>query len=68
MTDRAIEDYTAALRIDPDNTETYGIRGLAYYKKKDYPHARADWEKVLQLDPNNAAARNNLEVLRELGY
>jgi hypothetical protein len=26
-----------------------------------------DWEKALQLAPNNAGARTNLEVLRNMG-
>jgi Flp pilus assembly protein TadD len=36
--------------------------------KEDYARARADWEKALQLDPNNAVARQNLEVLRKQGH
>jgi hypothetical protein len=28
----------------------------------------ADWEKVLQINPNHADARNNLEALRGMGY
>jgi cytochrome c-type biogenesis protein CcmH/NrfG len=36
--------------------------------KEDYRRARADWEKALQLNPNDATARQNLEVLRGMGY
>jgi Flp pilus assembly protein TadD len=68
MNDRAIEDYTAALRIDPNYAKAYSNRGVAYYNKEDYRRARADYEKALQLDPNDTIARNNLELLRNMGY
>ncbi|MDR0629377.1 MAG: tetratricopeptide repeat protein [Treponema sp.] len=43
-------------------------RGSAYYYKKDYARVRADWEKALQLNPNEANERKNLEVLRGMDY
>jgi Flp pilus assembly protein TadD len=46
----------------------YNSRGVAYIMKNDYAHARADWEKALQINPNNAAARNNLEHLQNEGH
>jgi Flp pilus assembly protein TadD len=58
----------AARRIDPNYAAAYNNRGNAYYNKKDYRRARADYEKALQLDPNDATARNNLERLRGMGY
>jgi cytochrome c-type biogenesis protein CcmH/NrfG len=36
--------------------------------KENYAQARADWEQVLQLNPNYAGARDNLEALRAMGY
>jgi Tfp pilus assembly protein PilF len=36
--------------------------------KNDYARARADWEKVLEIDPNNAQARHNLGILQGMGY
>ncbi|MDR2796250.1 MAG: tetratricopeptide repeat protein [Spirochaetaceae bacterium] len=41
---------------------------MAYANKGDYRRARADYEKALQLDPNDTLARNNLELLRKMGY
>ena len=32
--DRAIADYTAAIRLDPKNAEYYSARGDAYMKKR----------------------------------
>jgi tetratricopeptide (TPR) repeat protein len=65
---KAIDDYTQAIRLDPDNAAAYSNRGNAYYGKGDYQRTRADWEQALRLDPNNATARSNLELLRQQGY
>ncbi|CAG2183622.1 unnamed protein product, partial [Oppiella nova] len=35
-------------------------RGQAYFGQKDYDLARNDFNAVLQLDPNNKAAKNQL--------
>jgi tetratricopeptide (TPR) repeat protein len=45
----------------------YHSRGVVYANKKDYKRARADFEQALQLDPDNAIARNNLERLKKEG-
>jgi hypothetical protein len=34
----------------------------------DVDRAIADWERVLQINPNHAGARSNLEGLRQRGY
>jgi tetratricopeptide (TPR) repeat protein len=66
--DKAVADYTQALRLDPNYAAAYINRGIAYSYKEDYARARADWEKALQLDPNNAGVRGILEALREMGH
>jgi tetratricopeptide (TPR) repeat protein len=38
-----------------------------YYNKGDYQRARADWNRALQLDPNNTYSKANLEKLRKEG-
>jgi tetratricopeptide (TPR) repeat protein len=71
MTDRAIEDYTAALRLDPKDAAAYNNRGIAYAMKEDYRRARADWEKALEIDPNDGNAlyiRGELYELKNMGY
>jgi tetratricopeptide (TPR) repeat protein len=62
--DRAIEDYTHAIRLKADYAAAYLNRGLAYHSKGEYDQAIADWEKVLQINPNLVQARDNLEWLR----
>jgi Flp pilus assembly protein TadD len=68
MTDRAIEDCTAALCIDPKDADAYNNRGVAYAMKKDYRRARADYEKALQIDPNDWSANYDLQELKNMGY
>jgi len=52
--DKAIADYSQAIKLNPNNAVGYGIRGDAYYKKNDYDKAIADYSQAIKLDPNNA--------------
>jgi tetratricopeptide (TPR) repeat protein len=47
--DRAINDYTAAIRIDAELTGAYTGRGLAYEGKAEAERAKADYRKALAL-------------------
>ncbi len=50
--DRAIADYTEAIRLDPKYAHAYNNRGNAYGAKGDYDHAIADFDQVIrELDP-----------------
>ncbi len=51
--DRAIADYDAALRLDPNNPHTYNSRGFASQKKGDHDRAIADYDAAIRLDPRN---------------
>jgi tetratricopeptide (TPR) repeat protein len=57
--DRAIADYTSALRIDPNYAKAYFNRGNAYGMKGDYDRAIADFTSALRIDPNYAKAYNS---------
>jgi tetratricopeptide (TPR) repeat protein len=57
--DKAIADYTAALRINPNDVAAYVNRGNAYNNKGMYDQAIADCTAALRLDPNNAIAYYN---------
>jgi tetratricopeptide (TPR) repeat protein len=54
--DKAITDFTEAIRLDTENKEAYINRGLAYYLKNDYDQAIEDYTKTIQLDPENMKA------------
>jgi tetratricopeptide (TPR) repeat protein len=57
--DRAIADYTAALRLEPNNPRPMNLRGIAYRLKGEYDAAIADYDAVLKREPNNAQTYNN---------
>ena len=61
--DRAIVDYSDALRIDPKLADIFNIRGELYRGKGDRPRALADFSAALKLNPQHAAARANFKAL-----
>ena len=58
-TDRAIADYTAAIRLEPTYANAYYNRGNAYSNKGDTDRAIADYTEAIRLDPKNANAYYN---------
>jgi uncharacterized caspase-like protein len=65
----AIEDFTQAIRLDPNMAAAYYNRGNAYYRKGDYDRAIADYEAALRIEPNHPYAKTNLEYARRArGY
>jgi tetratricopeptide (TPR) repeat protein len=57
--DRAIDDLTQAIRLEPDDAGAYTSRGIAYADKGDYDRAIADYNQAIRLDPNYANAYNS---------
>jgi tetratricopeptide (TPR) repeat protein/predicted small secreted protein len=57
--DRAIADFTQAIRLDPYSAMAYVERGDAYNAKGDYDRAIADYSRAIGLDPEDAAAYND---------
>ena len=53
--DKAIKDFSEAIRLDPKNAEAFVFRGIARGEKKDYPAAIEDFTEAINLDPKNAA-------------
>ena len=54
QTDRAIDDFTAAIRLNPDRSDKYIHRGLAWAKKREFNRAIADFSDAIQRDPGGA--------------
>jgi len=47
------------IRLNPDNSGSYNLRGNAYYYGKgDYDSAIADYTDAIRIDPNYAIAYN----------
>jgi lipoprotein NlpI len=54
--DRAIADYSEAIRLDPKDVWAHHNRGLAYAAKGDFDRAIADFSEAIQLDPKDVLA------------
>ena len=54
--DRAIADFTEAIRLDPHDADAYVNRAGVYSQKGDLQRAIADYDKAIQIDPNNVEA------------
>jgi len=61
---RAIADYTEAIRLNPKNANHYSYRPGAYEAKGDFDGAIADYTEAIRLDPKNA----NLYIYRGNAY
>jgi tetratricopeptide (TPR) repeat protein len=52
----AIEDFTALIKLSPQNAEALNGRAVAYEGKADHDHAIADFTAAIQIDPSDAKA------------
>jgi lipoprotein NlpI len=57
--DRAIADFTEAIRLDPKDALAYNDRGAAYAVKGDFDRAIADYSEAIRLDPKAVLAYKN---------
>jgi tetratricopeptide (TPR) repeat protein len=65
MIERAIDDYSVVLRLDPTLADIYNARGELWRKKGDRPRALADFGAALKLNPDQPAARSNYKLLAQ---
>lgn len=56
--DRAIEEYSEALRIRPDNAQYRNDRARLYVAKDDFPAAIADYDQAIQFNSGYSTAFN----------
>lgn len=61
----AIKWLEKAVEAEPKNKEAWYFLGRAYYTKSSIPEARKAFLMVLQLDPRDAKAENNLGLILE---
>ena len=61
--DKAIADYSKAIKANPKFVKAYNNRGVAYSLKKQYDLAIADFNKAIELDPKNGKAYNNRAII-----
>jgi len=58
--DKAIEAYTSAITLNPNNDKAYNNRGFIYADKGQYDMAISDYNKAISINPNLAMPYNNL--------
>ena len=65
---RAIEDYTHAIELDPNDPDLYAARAWAYYAAGRYGPASSDNWKAIILDPDNPGRyADRARLLRKIG-
>jgi lipoprotein NlpI len=57
--DKAIADYSEAIRLNPKDAAVFSHRGSAYLAKGQHDRAIADYSQAIQLNPKDATAFNN---------
>jgi len=60
----AVKAYEEAIKIDPQNADFWAGKGLAFQYLEAYPEAIAAFQKALELNPNHAQAKQNLEFVQ----
>jgi protein O-mannosyl-transferase len=64
LADRAIAEYETVVRLAPNDIAAHNDVAVMYAKIGKLQQALGHLEVAVQLDPTNAAARNNLEAVR----
>jgi tetratricopeptide (TPR) repeat protein len=64
--DKALEEFNKVIADNPDLAEAYYYRGLVYLNKGKVPEAKADFQKLLALDPKNKFAKEAQDYLKSL--
>ena len=60
--DKAIKYLSRAIELHPGYFDAYGLRGNAYFYKKDYTNAIAQYQFVLNHQPDDEEAFKNMQI------
>ena len=61
--DKAIEDLTEAIRLNPKMADSYNSRGVVFSDTARFKKAIMDFHKAILLDPNHALAYYNRSLV-----
>jgi tetratricopeptide (TPR) repeat protein len=64
--DEAMTHFNRVVTDNPDLAEVYYYRALVYMNQNKNDQAKADLQKLIQLDPNNKFAKDAKEFLKDL--
>nr|WP_315247608.1 tetratricopeptide repeat protein [uncultured Flavobacterium sp.] len=62
--DKAISDYTTAIKLSPENEEPYAYRGRAYYEIDYLKNSKDDYDYAILLNKDFAYAYSNRALLK----
>lgn len=65
-TDRALDQYARALRLNPEHANTHYRLGVIYTKQKNYDAAIRSWQRYVKATKGNAGAYANLGFCYEI--
>ena len=61
--EKAIDDCSKSIQLDPNYALAYYNRGVAYQGLEEYEKAKADYRKALTINPDLELAKENLALL-----
>jgi tetratricopeptide (TPR) repeat protein len=64
--DAALKEFNDVIANNPNLAEAYYYRAMVYLGKQQNAQAKADLQKLLQLDPDNKFAKDAKEFLKEI--
>jgi len=64
--DEALKQFDQVVQENPELAEAYYYRGLIYLNMNKTKEAKADFQKLLDIDPNNHYANDAREFLKQL--
>ena len=66
LVQEAWEEFDKAVKLKPDDADSYFYRGLAAYQAKRKPEAKADFARYLELAPEGDQAKDARELLKSI--
>ncbi|MFM6331568.1 MAG: trypsin-like peptidase domain-containing protein [Dolichospermum sp.] len=60
----AIDDYTQAIKINPNLALAYSNRGIVYHQQGNYIAAISEYNQAIAKDANSLAAVNNIGLIK----
>tara|TARA_B110000046_G_scaffold161074_1_gene174552 strand:+ start:510 stop:911 length:402 start_codon:yes stop_codon:yes gene_type:complete len=61
----AISEFSAAIKLDPDNPFNFYNRGVVYHNLEEYLSAISDYTSAIKLDTDFTSAYNNRGIAKE---
>jgi len=58
--DKAIAEYSEAIRLNPNSADLYRYRAFAWSRAQEQDKALADYTEAIRLEPNDSLAHNSV--------